>query len=204
MKPLKAAELRLRDGLDRLRGRHDPLIPPRRLNFVGPGDFAATGEEFLGHFTALAGLRPDERVLDVGCGIGRMARPLARYLVPPGAYAGFDVVPEAIAWCTRAYAGLPHFAFHLAEVRNAVYRPDSGVPAAEYRFPFPDAAFDFAFATSVFTHLLPTDAERYLAELARVVRPGGRVLLTFFVLDDDARERQAAGTTELAFTASHG
>jgi SAM-dependent methyltransferase len=202
---VRAAELRLHDALDRLRGRHDPLVPPRRLDFVGPSDFRATGEEFLGHFVRLAGLRPDERVLDVGCGIGRMARPLAGYLRPPGGYDGFDIVPAGIAWCAHAYtSGHPHFAFHLADVRNALYRPDAGVEAREYRFPFVDAAFDFAFATSLFTHLLPDAADRYLAELGRVVRPGGRVLLTFFLLDADARRRQDAGEGDLAFTEALG
>ena len=41
-------------------------------------------------------------VLDVGCGIGRMAIPLARYLNTDGKYEGFDIIPENIAWCQRA------------------------------------------------------------------------------------------------------
>ena len=40
--------------------------------------------------------------------------------------------------------------------------------------------------TSVFTHLLPADAAHYLAEIGRVLRPGGRVFGTWFVLNDEA------------------
>jgi SAM-dependent methyltransferase len=66
-------------------------------------------------------------------------------------------------------------------VHNARFRPAGREPAERARFPYDDAAFDFAFATSVFTHLRPEAADRYLAETARVLRPGGRALLTFFL-----------------------
>jgi SAM-dependent methyltransferase len=200
----ESMRLRALDAVDAVRER-DRLVPPRRLRgFVGDSDFRVTGEDFLALCVELAGLRADERVLDVGCGIGRMARPLARYLGPPGSYEGFDVVPEGVAWCQRRYAGVhPHFRFQLADVRNGLYRPDAGVPAREYTFPFADASFDFAFATSVFTHLLPDEADRYLGEMARVLRPRGRLLATFFLLDSAGRHRRAPGG-RLAFAHHHG
>jgi ubiquinone/menaquinone biosynthesis C-methylase UbiE len=202
VRALRSLQLRALDAADRLSGRADPLVPPRRLQFVGDSDFRATGDEFLRLFIDLAGLEPGERVLDVGCGIGRMARPLAGYLRPPGAYEGFDIVPEGIAWCRGRYArSFPHFSFHLAEVTNGLYRPEGGVPAREYTFPHPDDSFDFAFATSVFTHLMPDETERYLAEMARVTRPGGRLLTTFFVLD---AQRPAGGVGPgSSFTFAH-
>jgi ubiquinone/menaquinone biosynthesis C-methylase UbiE len=199
---LQSVKLRVLDGVDAVRHR-DPLVPPRRLDFVGDSDFRATGDEFLRLFVDTAGLKPDERVLDVGSGIGRMARPLARYLRPPGGYEGFDVVPDGVAWCQDRYAAAhPHFRFQLAEVHNGLYRPHAGVPASEYTFPYPDASFDFAFATSVFTHLLPDEADRYLSEMARVTRPGGRLLLTFFLLVAGGRDRGAQ--RGLTFEHDHG
>ena len=75
---LTSLRLRALDARDRITGRGDPLVPPRRLQFVGRGDFVETGDEFMRHFLDLAGLKAHHRVLDVGCGIGRMARPLAR------------------------------------------------------------------------------------------------------------------------------
>lgn len=199
---LRSLQLRLLDAADRARGRGDRLVPPRRLNLVGDSDFRATGDEFIRYFVDLAGLEPDEQVLDVGCGIGRMARPLAAYLRPPGTYEGFDIVPEGIAWCQPRYArAYPHFHFQLADVTNGLYRPHDGVPAHEYTFPYPDEQFDFAFATSVFTHLLPDAADRYLAEMARVTRPDGRILATFFVLASDTPR---AGGGRFSFAHRHG
>ena len=200
---VESLRLRALDAVDVVR-HDDRLVPPRRLRgFVGDSDFRATGDEFLELCVEVAQLQPDERVLDVGSGIGRMARPLAGYLRPPGAYEGFDVVPEGVAWCLRRYHAHPHFHFQLADVRNGLYRPGAGVPAREYTFPFDDASFDFAFATSVFTHLLPDEADRYLGEMARVLRPAGRLLATFFVLDAAGRHRTAPGG-RVTFAHDHG
>lgn len=184
--------------LDRLL-RRDPLVPPRRLaGMVGDSGFAATGDEFLRHFVELAGLRPEERVLDIGCGVGRMARPLAGWLASEGSYDGFDLVGEALDWCRDRYPA-DRFRFARLDVHNARYHPGGSAPAERARFPYPDGAFDFAFAASVFTHLLPGAVERYLAETARVLRPGGRALLTFFLAEEPAwRLRHPLGAALVA------
>src|SRR5947209_5113048 len=102
---------------DRLRGRRDPLRPPRWLLHAAAAGSAALGERFLGHFRRLAGLRPDEAVLDVGCGVGRMALPLTRYLGPEGGYLGFDVLRPAVRWCRRRITpAFPRFRFAHADV----------------------------------------------------------------------------------------
>lgn len=198
---ITSLRLRALDARDALTGRRDPLVPPRRRQFVGRGDFAATGEEFLAHFRELAGLRPDHRVLDVGCGIGRMARPLAAYLDPArGSYDGFDVDRDGIGWCRRVYGRRhPHFRFQVADLFNARYHPGGAHRAAEYRFPYDDGSFDLVVATSVYTHLLEEEADHYLAESARVLVPGGRLLATFFVLDAVSRARIAGGEAGLPF-----
>jgi SAM-dependent methyltransferase len=175
--------LRAADALDALTGRRDHLIPPRRMSgYVGRGDFRATGEEFLGHFRDLAGLRAQDRVLEMGCGIGRMARVLAPVLRPPGSYDGFDVVASGIAWCEERYRDTPApFRFRHADLRNSAYNPSGALDAGSYRFPSDDGAFDLVIATSLFTHLLPAAAEHYLSEAARVLAPQGRLFCTWLL-----------------------
>jgi hypothetical protein len=56
------------DFIDVIRGRKDELTPPQRMIFVGDGDFRAIGKEFLLYFKDLGELKPNENVLDVGCG----------------------------------------------------------------------------------------------------------------------------------------
>jgi SAM-dependent methyltransferase len=178
--------LRALDARDRLSGRAGRLVPPRRLQFVGEGDFVSVGDEFLSHLVALCGLRAEDRVLDIGCGIGRLARPLAGYLSIDGAYAGFDVDAAGIRWCTQRYGHFPQFTFAHADLRNARYNPGGTGDPATWRFPFDDGAFDVAVAASVLTHLTADVALHYLGQTRRVLARGGRLLFTAFVLDPDA------------------
>ena len=171
--------------------------PPAWMPFVVGGDFHAVGAEYFRYFVELGRLIPSASVLDVGCGLGRMAEPLTNYLVaPPGRYEGFDIEPEAIAWCTRRF---PHLRFQLIEGANANYYRGP-TPRAELRFPFPNADFDFVIVTSVFTQMLPAEVERYLSELARVMKPGARSLMTFFLLNPESKALIDAGQSALKFT----
>src|SRR5437588_3417230 len=88
---------------------HDPggvmpaaIIPPKdlldRAN-VGSGDYVYVGQLQLRNFVEYGGLQPHHRVLEVGCGIGRMATALLDCLDDRGSYEGFDVVPESVHWC---------------------------------------------------------------------------------------------------------
>jgi ubiquinone/menaquinone biosynthesis C-methylase UbiE len=185
------------DGMDVCLGRRKPLVPPRWLNLVGDGSFENVGDEFLHYFVDMGGLKPTARVLDIGCGIGRMARPLTTYLTT-GSYEGFDVTPSGVDWCTKNITSrYPNFRFTLADIRNREYNPTGLVSASDYRFPYNDAQFDFAFLTSVFTHMLPSEVSNYLHELARVLVPGGNCLATFFFMNDEARCHIAAGKSSL-------
>jgi len=164
-------------------GKLDPLLPPSSLHCVGDSDFSETGEEFFRYFVDRCELKPHDRVLDVGSGTGRMARPLTRYLTD-GSYEGIDIVAPSVQWCQNTYAfRYPSFHFHFADIYNKVYNPDGKYNASEYRFPFETSSFDFVFLTSVFTHMLRQDMEHYLSEIVRVLKPAKRCLITYFLLN---------------------
>jgi SAM-dependent methyltransferase len=181
-----SARLRIADALDAVSGHGDPLVPPRRcLGFVGDSDFRQTGDEFLDHFRTLGGLTPGDRVLDIGSGIGRMARVLVPVLEPPaGSYDGFDVSRQGVEWCRAHYSGTAApFRFTHVDLHHPEYNPSGTADAAQLRFPYADASFDLAIATSVFTHLLDGTVTRYLEEAARVLAPGGRLFSTWLLID---------------------
>lgn len=187
------ALLDLRDWI--FRGTRAAVVPlpPRRLNISGEGDYVRIGEHNLLLAREIAGLQPRDQVLDLGCGIGRTASAFARFLAGEGSYDGIDIAAFAINWCRRrnlkGYAA--PLRFHHADVANYVYNPHGSSLPAHFSFPFTDGSFTFVLATSLFTHLLPPAADNYLRQTARVMRPSGSFLSSWFLIDDVARHLPA-------------
>jgi SAM-dependent methyltransferase len=176
------------------------LVPPESMIFVGNGDFEATGNEFLGYFVSLGGLATSSHVLDAGCGIGRMAVPLTKYLSSGSEYHGFDIVKTGIDWCVENISSrFANFHFTHADVYNKNYNPEGKTLAQDFRFPYEDGAFDFVFLTSVFTHMLPAAVDNYMSEISRVLKPGGTCLITFFLLNEESLRLVKAGKSTLDF-----
>jgi SAM-dependent methyltransferase len=169
-------------------------VPPPQLIYCGDGDYRAIGAEFLGHFVRRGGLAPAERVLDIGCGPGRIAVPLTQYLSDAGSYDGVDVVADGIAWCRASISPLyPRFRFHLLDVAHPLYNPAGRCALTDTTLPFPDAAFDFIAMVSLLTHLAADGLAHYAAEAARLLAPGGRCFVTAFLLNPPARAALRAG-----------
>src|SRR5690606_29853764 len=130
---------RWQDHADAYLGSDDPL-PDAPNHEIGEGDFRAIGAEFLGHMVQLGGLRPNELVLDLGCGFGRMALPLARYLSLDAQYLGFDVVAEPVAWCQQHVASLhPGFEFRHVDLAHPLYNPKGRLQVEDLLLALPEA-----------------------------------------------------------------
>ena len=158
------------------------------------------GDRWVETMETWGGLRPGHRVLDVGCGVGRMAIALASALDEHGSYEGFDVQKRAIKWCKQEIEPRwPRSRFQVVNVRSSTYRRLGREDASSFRFPFEDEEFDFVFMTSVFTHMLRDEIENYLRETRRVLAPDGRCLITYYVLNDEVRSAIADGRARYSF-----
>jgi SAM-dependent methyltransferase len=111
---------------------------------------------------AAIGSRPQdcERILDFGCGCGRVLLWLKDFAATTALY-GTDIDSTAIDWARS----------HVPYAKFIVNQP---LPPTE----FPDAFFDFVYCHSVFTHIDEAYQDAWLGELQRVVKPGGRLLLS--------------------------
>ena len=99
--------------------------------------------------------RPPAAIAEWGCGMGRVLRHVIGEAV-----TGYDYNEAAVRWCADNLPG--------------TYRANSLMPP----LPCPDGAHDAVFAISVLTHLSAAAHEAWAAELARVVRPGGVLIVT--------------------------
>lgn len=127
-------------------------------------EFLASGERTA---TALAGYAADagapfataQRILDLGCGCGRVIRWLPA--MTQAELYGVDYNPSLANWCAANLKG------------------DFRVNRLNPPLDFPDAQFDIVYLLSVFTHLRLATQREWLAEIDRVLRPGGLALITF-------------------------
>jgi cyclopropane fatty-acyl-phospholipid synthase-like methyltransferase len=104
-------------------------LPPKELQYPKGRTFGFVegGKRVFDQLVGFGGLKPEDKVLDAGCGVGRVARHLTGYLT--GSYEGFDVVPKAIAWCQEAITPrYPQFRFTLAELHNQLASAFDRVP----------------------------------------------------------------------------
>jgi SAM-dependent methyltransferase len=203
---LRRAYLAPVDLIEAAVGRRDTMVPPPSKMFVGSvDDFKSSGELLVRRLIEVAGLTTESTVLDVGCGIGRLAVALTTHLSPEGRYEGLDIVPSGIAWCAaNVTPRYPNFRFTLADIVNREYNPDGHIAATEYRLPYPDATFDLVVLTSVFTHMLASEQEHYVDEIARVLKPGGYCFATYLLLNPESRHLTAAGSSDTRFKHSLG
>jgi ubiquinone/menaquinone biosynthesis C-methylase UbiE len=141
--------------------------------FIDTFMFRGQWRELRQRTADLAQLQSGETVLDVGCGTGTLALEVARRVGRAGRVAGVDPGTEQIA---RARA--------KAARRNAPIEFQIGVIE---RLPFPDRSFDVVFSTLMMHHLPAPLKRQGLAEIARVLKPGGRLVIADFT---HKKERQ--------------
>ena len=182
------------------------MVPPESLWTMvgGPSAFVEQGEHTFKYLVETFGLTPGSAVLDIGCGLGKHAMHFATYLKPPGLYEGFDVEPISIRWCNTAiHRRHPHARFRRIAVQSGMYNPKGARQASHLRFPYPSDRFDLVFLGSVFTHMFRDDVRHYLGEIARVLKPGGVCVATFFLLNEEKRRGIQDGEAAFSFEISH-
>jgi glycosyltransferase involved in cell wall biosynthesis/SAM-dependent methyltransferase len=143
-----------------------PDAPPDSVHAMARGPLAAGGALYYGDVLADAlrrvGASMDSvrRGLDFGCSSGRVVRALAAAW-PQAEWHGADPNADAIAWARDHVPGVQ-------------FLPSPQDPP----LPYDEAQFDFACAISIWSHYGEDAAVRWLEELHRIVRPGGRLVLT--------------------------
>lgn len=152
----------------KLRAKVSPIPPESLRSIVAAREeeiFLWTGARDIDVFMEAYGRHREKpfdqtpKVFDFGCGCGRMTRYLD---MAPGVEGfGSDINEDHVAWCRD-------------NLKNVLTKVNAERPP----LPFDDATFDFAYSLSIFTHLNEESASAWLADLGRVIVPGGILVLT--------------------------
>ena len=179
------------DGVERCRRLFDRLVGANAEASVAlyslgaPELLQAATAEVVQLLERLDVLGPERRVLDVGCGIGRIAQALAGKVAK---ITGIDIAPGMIQAARQRCAGLP----------DVTLLPTSGRDLS----PFPAAAFDLVLAVDTMPYVYRAGAALvtdHFAEVARVLRPGGDfVILNLSYRGDLELDRQDASRLSAA------
>lgn len=161
-----------------------PLPPPRLrmggAHFRKDADFVEAGVRDVRMLRRRAGLTRKSRLLDWGCGAGRLAIGVKTLLGNVADYHGVDVQPELLGWAADNLTD-EHTRFTLVDARNERYNPDGD---ATYDIPAEPGSVDVLYSYSVFSHMLTDDVAGYSRTIASILAPEGRAWMTAFVEED--------------------
>lgn len=165
------------------------LYPPPLFNYVGGEQFQELGQSYFDFLVNHGGVKPEHKILDIGCGIGRVAFHFIDYLNENAQYEGFDIVKYGPQWCNQKIARkYTVFTFRYVDIYNKEYNKNGKINANEFVFPYESGFFNFAFASSVFTHMLPDAVFQYLKQIQRILVDDGVFFGSFFILNPESEK----------------
>lgn len=170
----------------------DYRIPIELVNLTGGG--TSTWDEIaqahLAQYERYTPIQATHSVLEIGCGVGRDAIQLTRLLSQQGSYLGIDIIEPSIRWCQlNITPRFSNFRFVHFNAKSQIHNPNGRLEPEAIVLPVADASVDRVILQSVFTHMFEQGIVNYLREFRRVLRPGGQVFASFFIVDEEIRAK---------------
>ncbi|GAA0191689.1 hypothetical protein GCM10009122_54240 [Fulvivirga kasyanovii] len=144
-------------------------------------DYLNSGIEQVDFLKEKGLLTNSSKILDFGCGQGRLANTLEYTNTPFSSYTGIDTDKKSIDWCNKNLRYKDAYNFIHLSAHNARYNKRA---EGLQELPFDKDSFDLIFLNSVFSHMLTNDIQFYLNQFNRVLHKNGAVYLTAFVEND--------------------
>jgi len=142
--------------------------------------FKIIGQQYFKLLIEHAGLQTSYRVLDVGCGTGRLALPLSNFF-DKGNYRGLDNNKKYIDYCKSTYP--KEFTFDHINVQHDEFNPNGNINPISIEFPYKNCSFDIVVALGLFNHFKLNWSAQYIRQISRVLKPRGIFFGTFILLN---------------------
>jgi ubiquinone/menaquinone biosynthesis C-methylase UbiE len=161
------------------------LIPaPEIRNWIGPFDdmeyYFNLGKKQSEKIIQWLSIKPNQKILDIGCGCGRIAIHFLNYLNEQGQYIGIDSNKKLLSYCADNISTVnDKFQFKLIDAYNGVYSREGKLKCEDIIFPVENGTVDIVIMWSIFTHMYLADIDAYLKEIHRVLKKGGLFISSF-------------------------
>ncbi|NER01850.1 MAG: glycosyltransferase family 92 protein [Okeania sp. SIO3C4] len=159
-----------------------------------PNNFRNAAFKWLGYLIEIVGLKSTDHVLELSCGIGKVAYALANYLKPIAGYEGIDFREKVLLWPQQEITTRkPNFNFRWENIYHPTYNPNGTVSVVEFGLPYHNFSFDVVCITNLFTHLRISEIRHCLHQVHRVLKSEGRLLCGCFLLNPESQKLIAQG-----------
>lgn len=153
--------------------------------------FDLIGQQFKDILISHANYTPRSRILDIGCGTGRLAKQLRS-----SNYIGLDNNRHFVKYCTDTYSATK-FIHH--DIEHDEYNPDGAIRVSESKLPFRDKTFDLVVCFGLFNHFYIEWILHYIKDISRILTPRGILAFTAILLNDNSKDLICNGKTQRPF-----
>lgn len=143
-------------------------------------------------FFDIASKKSGNKILDIGCGTGLLGIASKNLIQDGGKYTGIDVIRKDIEFNKQHYDPGTYDFIHF-DLANPTYAEKQSSQLKPW--PVEKGHYDLVTALSVWTHLKENEAKYYFKEVERVLKPDGKAVITFFILDEDYKNTLSQRTS---------